>query len=272
MYFKSKPNEFAKYSISQVHGPPGAGKKTRIMALLREMYGSGVDRLRIEHQNFETPSKKKLDIVTIASNYHIEVNPSDAGFYDRVVIQELIKTTASAQQITTTTNDKEFKVVIITDVDRLSKDAQHALRRTMEKYMTTCRIILCANSTSKVIPAIQSRCLLVRIPAPTHDEIITVLQAIAKKENCPLPVDLAQRVAEKSNRNLRRAILLLEACRVKQSPLTADQQVMELDWEVFLKQTAVEILREQTPQKLLDVRNRLYELMSHCIPPDAIFV
>ena len=107
-----------------------------------------------------------------------------------------------------------FQVVVITDVDRLSKDAQHALRRTMEKYMATCRIILCANSTSKVIPAIQSRCLLVRVPAPTHDEIISVLQTIAKKENCLLPVDLAQRVAEKSNRNLRRAILLLEACRV----------------------------------------------------------
>ena len=67
--------------------------------ILRELYGNGVDRLRFEHQNFETPSKKKLEIVTIASNYHIEVNPSDVGIYDRVVIQELIKNTASAQQI-----------------------------------------------------------------------------------------------------------------------------------------------------------------------------
>lgn len=242
------------------------------MALLREMYGNGVDRLRIEHQVYETPSKKKIDIVTIASNYHIEVNPSDVGIYDRVVIQELIKTTASSQQITTTTNDKEFKVVVITDVDRLTKDAQHALRRTMEKYMTTCRIILCANSTSKVIPAIQSRCLLVRIPAPTHEEIVTVLQNIAKKENCSLPMELAERISEKSNRNLRRAILLTEACRVNQYPFTADQPVIDLDWEIYLKQTAQAILQEQTPKKLMEVRARLYELLTHCIPPDAIFV
>ena len=70
-----------------VYGPPGAGKKTRVVALLRELYGAGSERLRIEHQNFETPSKKKLEIITVASNYHIEVNPSDVGIYDRVVIQ-----------------------------------------------------------------------------------------------------------------------------------------------------------------------------------------
>ena len=106
-----------------MYGPNGAGKKTRMLCLLREIYGSGlyttarnsrplrivravnleciriyhdiynellpsgVDRLRIEHHTFETPSKRKIDINTVASNYHIMVNPSDAGIYDRIVIQ-----------------------------------------------------------------------------------------------------------------------------------------------------------------------------------------
>nr|ADD38341.1 Replication factor C subunit 3 [Lepeophtheirus salmonis] len=255
-----------------IHGPSGAGKKTRIVALLRELYGPGVERLRIEHQNFETPSKKKLEIMTIASNYHIELNPSDVGIYDRVVIQELIKNTASAQQIHGDSQRASFKVVLLNEVDKLTKDAQHALRRTMEKYTSTCRLILCSNSTSKIIPAIKSRCLSIRIPAPSADDIIQILVTVSKKEGCLLPMELARRITEKSNRNLRRALLLTEACKVKQYPFVDGQDIVDLDWEVYLKDTARMIVSEQTPKKLLEVRGRLYELLGHCIPPDEIFV
>ncbi|TRY90953.1 hypothetical protein DNTS_022189 [Danionella cerebrum] len=219
-----------------VYGPSGAGKKTRIMCLLRELYGAGVEKLRIEHQSITTPSKKKLEINTIASNYHLEVNPSDAGNSDRVVIQELIKTMAQSQQIQSSAQ-REFKVVLLTEVDRLTKDAQHALRRTMEKYMATCRLILCCNSTSKVIAPIRSRCLAVRVPLPSVEEVCNVLSGVCRKEGLLLPPELAKRVAEKSNRNLRKALLMCEACRV---------------------------------QQLLEVRARLYELLTHCIPPDVI--
>ncbi|CAG2190862.1 replication factor C subunit 3-like [Mytilus galloprovincialis] len=252
-----------------VYGPSGAGKKTRIMCLLREMYGSGVEKLRIENHTFTTPSNKKIEISTISSNYHIEVNPSDVGNQDRVVIQELIKTVAQVNQLETSTQ-KDFKVVILTEVDRLTKDAQHALRRTMEKYMSTCRLILCCNSTSKVIPAIRSRCLGVRVPAPSIEEICQVLQNICKKESLNLPSELARRIAEKSNRNLRRAVLMCEACRVQQQNFTADQEVTEPDWELYLKETAQLIAQQQSPKRLLEVRGRLYELLTHCIPPDVI--
>ena len=59
-----------------------------------------------------SPSNKKIEIITIASNYHIEVNPSDVGIYDRVVIQELIKTVASSNQLNKE-GQREFKVLIV---------------------------------------------------------------------------------------------------------------------------------------------------------------
>ncbi|ELR11065.1 replication factor c subunit [Acanthamoeba castellanii str. Neff] len=34
-------------------GPTGAGKKTRIMALLRELFDAGVEKLKIDHRDFK---------------------------------------------------------------------------------------------------------------------------------------------------------------------------------------------------------------------------
>lgn len=252
------------------YGPSGSGKKTRIMCLLRELYGAGVERLRNEVMSFTTPSNRKIEITTVGSNYHIEVNPSDAGIYDRVVVIDLIKRLAQTHQIDTS-EQREFKVVVLSEVDELTKDAQHALRRTMEKYVATCRLILSVNSISKIIPAIRSRCLGVKVSAPSNDEIISVLRSIGKRENIALPSELAKRIVERCDRNLRRAILMLEACRVQQYPFTANQEVAELDWQIYLRDTAHQILAEQSPNMLGNVRNRLYELLSLGVPAATIF-
>jgi replication factor C subunit 3/5 len=65
----------------------------------------------------------------------------------------------------------KFVVAVINEADELTKEAQHALRRTMEKYMNNMRIILCCNTISKIIGPIRSRCLLIRIPLPTEQEV-----------------------------------------------------------------------------------------------------
>lgn len=251
------------------YGPSGAGKKTRIMCLLREMFGPGVERLKIEHKQFSSPSGKKVDISTVASNYHIEVNPSDVGRDDYTIVRSLLKEIAQSQTLETG-GQKAFKVVIISEADKISKEAQHALRRIMEKYMSNCRYILCCNSLTKVIGPIRSRCLGLRVAAPTQDEIANTLQFVAKKENIKLPDELATDIALKSNRNLRRAVLMFEACRVQSHNLSPNTEVQLCDWEVYIATTAKMILAEQSPQRLLLVRNRLYELITHCIPSDTI--
>ncbi|CAF0984613.1 unnamed protein product [Adineta steineri] len=253
-----------------IFGPNGSGKKTRITCLLHALYGDGVQSLRLENHEYETPSRKKIEITTIGSNYHTQVNPSDVGIYDRVVIHELIKTIAQTKQINSI-EQRSFKIIVIVEVDKLTRDAQHSLRRTMEKYVSSCRLILCCNSTSRVIPAIRSRCLGIRIAAPTTDEISIVLKKVAKLEGVELPIELANRIGEKSQRNLRRALLMLQTCATQKIPLTKDQQIIEPDWEIYLRDTARMISEQQTPQRIFEVRERLYELIAHCIPAEIIF-
>lgn len=268
----------------------GAGKKTRVMALLREMFGPGVERVRLEHRTLKTPSNRTVDVATIGSNYHIECNPSDAGNNDRFVVQEVIKEVAShgvlysGNAIAAGNADgassssgagsgvRSFKVVVLTEADRLSRQAQASLRRTMEKYSSVCRIVLLCESPSKIIDPVRSRCLGVRVPAPSHDDIAGVLMEVARRElpapGCPR--DLALRISAAAGQNLRRALLMLESCAVQQSPLTADQPVALPDWELYICRLAREILQDQSPGKLLQARDMIYELLTNCIPADVI--
>lgn len=125
----------------------------------------------------------------ITSNYHIEMAPGDAGLNDRYVIQDVIKEMASSKNIATvgmqkdksgnndddnaknTKKKADYKVVVLVEVDKLTRQAQAALRRTMEKYSASCRLILCCNNPSKVIDPVRSRCLGIRVAAPNVDEV-----------------------------------------------------------------------------------------------------
>ena len=82
--------------------------------------------------------------------------------------------------------------------------------------------------------------------------------------------ELAGRVAMHAERNMRRALLSLEACRVQQYPFKADQPVMGTDWEAYVAQIAGEALAEQSPKRLLQIRGRLYELLVNCVPPEVL--
>ncbi|OQV13255.1 Replication factor C subunit 3 [Hypsibius exemplaris] len=252
-----------------VYGPPGAGKQTRITCLLADMFGTGVHRMRIHYITFTTPSNKKMEITTVASSYHIEVNPSDSGIYDRLVVMEVLKSIAALRQ-PDDAGKRPFKVVVLTEVDRLTRDAQQALRRTMEKYSASCRLILCCNSISKVIPAIRSRCLNIRVAAPTEEEISRIVMNVFREERITLPADLAKKIAHQSNRNLRRALLMAEATKVKQYPFPAGATPVIADWEQYLDTTARMIAERQDAPRLLEIRSRLYELLSHCIPATLI--
>jgi replication factor C subunit 3/5 len=283
------------------YGPSGSGKKTRVTALLRELYGPSAERLKLDKRTFTTPTTKRIvEINMVTSNHHIEMSPGDAGLNDRFVVQDIIKEMASNTNIAASvtaatagdgkndgsivaTNNKKqyakFKTVVLLEVDRLSRQAQAALRRTMEKYSSTCRLILVADNQSKVMEPVRSRCLGLRIAAPSVDDVALVLQKSARREAITVPHELTVNVARESNRNVRRALLMLEAAYVATrgngsggggGGMNANQPVQKTDWELYIAQLAQEITKEQSPQKLGAAREKLYELLVNCIPATVI--
>ena len=64
---------------------------------------------------------------------------------------------------------------------------------------------------------------------------------------------------------------MCETCKVQQYPFDPNQNVDDPDWLTFVKQTAMKVIEEQSPKRLLEIRSRLYELLAHCIPPEIIF-
>jgi replication factor C subunit 3/5 len=165
------------------YGPSGSGKRTRIAALLGELFGPSAHKLKLDQRTFTTPSKKTVELHMITSPHHVELSPGDAGSNDRYVIQLVLKELASTKNIRSSVANmdtdqqdsaapaSEIKIVVLNQVDRLSKQAQAALRRTMEKYTATCRLILCCDSPSKLIAPLRSRCLGVRVAAPTVEQV-----------------------------------------------------------------------------------------------------
>lgn len=253
-----------------IFGPTGAGKRTRIDLLLKEIYGPGAEKIHIQNESFETASKRKIEIKTINSNYHIEVNPSEVGIYDKTVIQALIKNTASSALLHNFS--QTFKTIIIANADRLTKDAQHALRRTMEENLSSCRLILCAESSSRIIGPIKSRCLLIRVAAPKHDDIAKILMSIGAKERCDdfLTPTVAQQIAVESGRNLRRALLMLETMK-SDYIVNGRCQTVVPSWILYIRKCAKLITESQTVQQLIQLRAAFYELEAHLIPPELIF-
>jgi len=172
-------------------GPPGTGKTTAALCLTRDLFSD-------------------------AYREHImELNASDERGID--VVRETVKTFARAKSI----GEIPFKVMILDEADNMTSDAQQALRRTMERYTETCRFVLCANYSGKIIEPIQSRCAPFRfshLPREEHDHF---LKQIAEKEQVKLTEEGAEAIFEVCGGDMRRAINTLQASASLSKPVDA---------------------------------------------------
>lgn len=192
-----------------LYGPDGAGKRTIARILLEHIFDKSVNHTTDTTYNVSGCGNSVSEVNIKRSSYHIVINPNNNNF-DRYLIQNVVKEYAKRIPFDVFQTSKPFKVVLINDIDNLSYYAQMSLRRTMEKYSRTCRFLLICNAISKLIEPLRSRCICVRIPAPTDAEMINTIMSICHHESYDIKLETLTRILDMANRNIKHAIWLLE--------------------------------------------------------------
>lgn len=166
-------------------GTPGTGKTTTALVIAKELYGR--DNLQ---GNF------------------LELNASDERGID--VIRNQIKEFAKMQSLV----EIPYKIIVLDEADSLTKEAQQALRRTMERYSATCRFILACNELSKLIDPIQSRCVIFKFKGLKDEDLEELMEKISKEESLTFKDKAKERLIEISRGDVRKLENTLQAASV----------------------------------------------------------
>ncbi|HUU76250.1 MAG TPA: AAA family ATPase [Methanoregulaceae archaeon] len=110
--------------------------------------------------------------------------------------------------------DAEFRLIVFEGASSLTREAQAALRRIMERYSRTCRFILISTHPSGIIPAIRSRCLPFFFSSLDEEIIRANIQTVLNSEKLSvtdIPTDEIDLIVQAADGDLRKALVLLQS-------------------------------------------------------------
>jgi replication factor C subunit 2/4 len=105
-----------------------------------------------------------------------------------------------------------FKIIILDEADTMTKDAQGALRRTIETFSNVTRFCLVCNYVSRIIEPLASRCAKMRFVSLDTKSMQGRLNMIAKAENVTYKMEVYDKILDCSKGDMRRAVTLLQSC------------------------------------------------------------
>merc|ERR1719342_710661 len=188
------------------YGPPGTGKTSTILAAARDLFGD-IYKERI-----------------------LELNASDERGIQ--VVREKVKAFA---QLTASGKRPDgvacppYKIIILDEADSMTKDAQSALRRTMEKSGKSTKFCLICNYVSRIIEPITSRCAKFRFKPLAENILVQRIELIMEKENVVVNDEGKKAIILTSEGDLRKAITSLQSCaRLKGSVEVGQEDVYEI--------------------------------------------
>jgi len=210
-------------------GPAGVGKTTLALVVARQIFCEGW------------------------RNNFLELNASDERGID--IIRNKVKDFARTRAI----GNVPFKIIYLDECDALTREAQQALRRTMENYTQTCRFILSCNYSSKIIDPIQSRCSVFRFRPLDKQDIYSIIEKISASEKLTLDDKAKAAVFEVSGGDCRRAENILQSAAAMADKIT-DELIFSMA-SVAKPKEIKEILSLAMKNEFIKAREKLLDTM-----------
>ncbi len=210
-------------------GPAGIGKSTLALIIAKTLFGENW------HHNF------------------LELNASDSRGIE--VIRETVKDFARTKALGTDLP----KIILLDESDALTKEAQQALRRTMETFTRTARFILSANFSSKIIDPIQSRCTIFRFKPLDNEAIKNIIHHVAQREGLKIDDKTLEAITVVTKGDARRAENILQSCSAISKTIT-EKLVYEIVSAAHPEEMK-EVLQLAVQGSFVPARDKLLDVM-----------
>ena len=222
-----------------------------------------VEQRNMPHLLFAGPAgtgKTTLAIIIaikfFKDNWHnnfLELNASDERGID--VIRNKVKDFARTRAI----GDVPFKIIYLDECDALTREAQQALRRTMENYTRTCRFVLSCNYSSKIIEPIQSRCAVFRFRLLSKENIFSLIEKIARSESLKIDPKAKEALYIVCEGDCRKLENILQSCAAMGKTVTED--IVHSMSSIAKPKEIIEILELALKGQFLKARENLLDIM-----------
>jgi replication factor C small subunit len=190
-----------------LHGPENTGKSSTAFAMAHEIYGEDYQRnfTYFNASDFFEQGKRYL----VRDKRFLRIigtdDPSKITKSVIAIFKEIINEYASMGPI-----DADFKIIFIDNVEAFNSDSQHALRRIMEKYTTTCRFVLSTTQPSKLIAPLRSRGLQLFFRHVSVDKLAAFIRQVADNEGLSISDDGIDALGYHANGNVAKALHTLQ--------------------------------------------------------------
>ncbi len=206
-----------------LYGPPGTGKTTTIMNLIHRY-------------------QKKYN--QLGKGLTIHLNASDERGID--IIRNQISQFVNSQALFT----NGLKIVVLDEVDYMTKNAQHALKYLLQDRSSNVRFCLICNYISRIDDSLQNELLHLRFNQLPSDKITDFLSIIANKEKVNVSNSTLKAVQRLFKSDIRSMINYLQSNQYNMNAMSV------LDDSVWNSLTeSIKLGKEQAKKKLYEIQN-----------------